>query len=347
MIPASKLSQKKLLLRALEGEVNDKAPFWLMRQAGRYLPEYRALREKAGSFLNLCFTPEYAAEVTLQPLRRFGMDGAILFSDILVVPFALGQELAFVEGEGPKLGTYAENCLNFTGFDKKLAPVYETLKILSKELPADKTLIGFAGAPFTLACYMLEGRGDGKFKKACDMAASDDPVFIRLMKTLTKGVTRHLVNQVKAGADAVQLFDSWAGLLPEDLFKKWVIVPAQEIAAGVAAACPGVPMIGFPRGAGKLYPLYAEGSGMQAVGIDQTTTMEWAAAHIADKICLQGNLDPEALLEGGHRLKKEATAILKAMRGRPFVFNLGHGVIKETPPDHVATLADIIRNFRP
>lgn len=335
------------MLRALGGEVCGRPPFWLMRQAGRYLPEYRALREKAGSFLNLCFTPEYAAEVTLQPLRRFGMDAAILFSDILVVPLALGQELAFVEGEGPKLGPYAEDSLSFDAFDEKLAPVYDTLKILAREMAEDKTLIGFAGAPFTLACYMLQGHGDGKFKKACDRAASGDPVFARLMEMLTKAVTRHLVSQAQAGAEALQLFDSWAGLLPEELFRKWVVAPAHDIAKGVAASCPDVPLIGFPRGAGALYPLYAEGCGMKAVGIDQAVTMDWAAAHMPKNICLQGNLDPEALLEGGKRLESEAASILEAMRGRPFVFNLGHGVIKETPPEHVQMLADIIKGHAP
>ncbi len=345
MIPAAKPINQKPVIRALEGEAQTTAPFWLMRQAGRYLPEYRALREKAGSFMNLCFNPEMAAEVTLQPLRRFDMDAAILFSDILVVPYALGQDLTFVEGEGPKLGEFALDQLKFGSFDKTLAPVYETLRILQKEMHPTKALLGFAGAPFTLACYMLTGKGDATFAKACAAARGNTQEFQQLMSLLTEAVTKHLVSQIEAGADAVQLFDSWAGLLQGEDFDRWGAEPAKKIIDGVRKACPHAPVIGFPRGAGNNYVSYARISGANAIGIDQSTTMDWAAQHLPDNICLQGNLDPEALLEGGKRLEKETIAILQAMEGRPFVFNLGHGVIKETPPEHVAQLRNIIRTF--
>lgn len=342
MIPAAKTAPKKLLLRALEGELTEKTPFWLMRQAGRYLPEYRALREKAGSFLNLCYTPDMACEVTLQPLRRFGMDAAILFSDILVVPQALGQDLSFVEGEGPKLGALNLETLSPAGLEERLGPVYEALKLVRRGIPPDKAVIGFAGAPFTLACYMVCGQGDGKFDKAVAAAKAQDVEFTELIALLTDAVAAHLSAQIRAGAEAVQLFDSWAGLLQGQDFERWVIEPAAKIAAFLRKAHPQAPLIGFPRGAGKLYPLYADKTGVHALGVDQDTTLDWVAGNVRRSVCLQGNLAPEALLAGGARLEKEANSILDAMAGRPFVFNLGHGVIKETPPEHVAALAKII-----
>lgn len=346
MIPASVAKQKKLVLRALEGEATDTIPFWLMRQAGRYLSEYRALREKAGSFMNLCFNPEMACEVTLQPLRRFDMDAAILFSDILVVPYALGQELAFVEGEGPKLGILETERLSFDVFEKKLSPVYDTLRLLKQKLSPEKTLLGFAGAPFTLACYMTEGKGDGKFAKACSLAAARDEGFEKLMRLLTEAVTKHLLLQIQAGADAVQLFDSWAGLLDGKDFEKWVVRPARDIVSNIRRIYPGFPVIGFPRGAGKLYPSYAIGTKISCLSIDQHTTLDWVADNTSPDLCLQGNLDPEILLAGGEALKKETLAILETMKNRPFIFNLGHGVIKETPPENIATLGEIIRGFK-
>jgi uroporphyrinogen decarboxylase len=321
------------ILSALRGEVQARAPFWLMRQAGRYLPEYRALREKAGSFLNLCFNPEHATEVTLQPLRRFGMDAAILFSDILVVPYAMGQELAFVEGEGPKLGKIVPG--NFEA--ARLAPVYETVRRVKRELPEGKALIGFAGAPWTVACYMVQGHG-GDFPAAREMAERQPGEFRKLIDRLVDATTSHLLLQIEAGADAVQIFDSWSGLAPD--FNSHVIAPTREIVSRLREKYPGVPVIGFPRGAGGRALPYARETGADCLALDT------GASFPETKLCLQGNLDPETLLEGGRALEEETLKILTAMRGRPFIFNLGHGVIKETPPEHVALLADIIRNFR-
>ena len=247
-VPAQQTTAAKPLLDVLHGRAGSTVPFWLMRQAGRYLPEYRALRKTAGGFLDMCFNPEFAAEVTLQPLRRFDMDAAILFSDILVIPHALGQKLEFLEGEGPCLGPLDTKALQYD--DSKLAPVYETLRRLKTQLAADKTLIGFAGAPWTVACYMVQGKGDGAFNEAKKFAFAQPAAFDALIETITDATIKYLVNQGKAGADALQLFDSWAGLLPEPYFTRWVIKPAQKIRAALKAAHPHLPMIGFPRGAG-------------------------------------------------------------------------------------------------
>jgi len=331
------------LLKALQGGVSDVPPFWLMRQAGRYLPEYRALRAKAGGFLDLCFTPDFAVEVTLQPLRRFDMDAAILFSDILVIPYALGQQLSFMEGEGPQLGPLDMAALRFD--NAKLAPVYETLRRLRAELPADKSLIGFSGAPWTLACYMLQGHGDGAFNAAKIFAFSQPEKFDALIALLTDTIIDYLLQQAASGADALQLFDSWAGLLPEPYFSRWVIAPAKKIAGALAMKAPGVPLIGFPRGAGAGVADYAARTGVAAVGLDTQINPHWARGAISAKTCLQGNLDPVLLLTGGKALEDAALGILQQMQGRPFIFNLGHGVIKETPPEHVLQLKNIIRGF--
>ncbi len=315
-------------------------PFWLMRQAGRYLPEYRELRAKAGSFLDLCFNPEWATEVTLQPLRRFDMDAAILFSDILVVPYALGQNLTFVEGEGPKLGTLPDlHVVDWAAFDAKLAPVYETVKRVRAALPPHKTLIGFAGAPWTIACYMIEGgAGGGEFIKAKTHAFSAPEKFDALIGTLVEATAHYLIAQVKAGADAVQIFDSWAGLLPDAQFTRWVVKPTQRIVELLRKAGVTAPIIGFPRRAGAFYAGYAAATGVDGVGLDQ-----YQPIASLGRAALQGNLDPVALLTGGRALEEEATRILNAARGLPFIFNLGHGVIKETPPAHVAQLSAIIK----
>jgi len=335
---------EKPLLNALRGEANARAPFWFMRQAGRYLPEYRELRKTAGGFLDLCFNPEFAVEVTLQPLRRFDMDAAILFSDILVIPHAMGQKLEFLEGEGPHLGPFQPDALAFD--DSKLASVYETLRRLRVALPADKTLIGFAGAPWTIACYMVQGHGDGAFNATKIYAYQNPESFDRLINTLVEVTAQYLIKQAQSGADALQLFDSWAGLLPEPYFTRWVTTPARKIRELVATACPGVPLIGFPRGAGSLYEAYAAHAGVDCVGFDTQVDMTWAAKIIPPNICLQGNLDPVLLLTGGAAMKDGAHRILDAMKGRRFIFNLGHGVIKETPPEHVAQLSQIIKDYR-
>lgn len=336
----------KKFIQTLQGQAGAPPPFWLMRQAGRYLPEYRALRQTAGSFLDLCFTPDFAAEVTLQPIRRFDMDAAILFSDILVVPYALGQELKFVEGEGPRLGALPVfSDVDFAAFDQKLSPVYATIRRVRAELSPDKTLIGFAGAPWTLACYMIQGKGDGEFAAAKKFALTQPAEFKRLMDRVTEATARYLIEQIKNGVDAVQIFDSWAGLLPEPFFKAWVIEPTRKIIALIHQNYPQFPIIGFPRGAGSLYIAYAEQTGVTGLGLDQIVSLPWARQNFGAKVCLQGNLDPVVLLIGGSVLEQETRRILETMRGTPFIFNLGHGVIKETPPEHVAQLAQIIRSF--
>lgn len=338
--------QKKLLIQALKREYTTEVPFWLMRQAGRYLPEYRALRTEAGSFLNLCFNPEMAAAVTMQPVERFDMDAAILFSDILVVPHALGQKVDFVEGEGPRLEPLKKiNEIDFASFDKKLAPVYDAIRAVKKHLPADKALIGFAGAPWTIACYMIQGYGDGVFDAAKKFAFNNTAEFEQLMEKLVEATAHYLIEQIKAGVDALQIFDSWAGLLPEPYFARWVIIPTQNIVTAVHKAYPGFPIIGFPRRAGVFYQDYAEQTGVACVGLDEHSSLERAICTFGSKVTLQGNLDPIALLAGGKTLEGEIKRILAEAGKTPFIFNLGHGVIKETPPEHVAQLARILKNY--
>lgn len=339
-----------LFIKTLSGEPAENIPFWLMRQAGRYLPEYRALREKAGSFLDLCFNPKMAAEVTLQPLRRFDMDAAILFSDILVVPYALGQTLAFAEGEGPQLGEFkrVEDFIkkDFKIFHEKLSPVYETIRCIKKDLSADKALIGFAGAPWTIACYMIQGSGGGEFLKTRKFASEKPEEFGKLMDFLAEATSSYLIEQIRSGVEAVQIFDSWAGLLAEKDFDRWAILPVKKIVENIHKTYPGFPIIGFPRGAGKLYSIYSSLSCVSCVGIDQSFSIETAVRDLNSQVVLQGNLDPEILLKGGSDLEKETLHILKAAGGRPFIFNLGHGIIKETPPEHVTQLSKIIKDFK-
>lgn len=337
---------EKPMLETLKGRITPRVPLWLMRQAGRYLPEYRALRAEAGSFLNLCYNPSMAAEITLQPLRRYDFDAAILFSDILVIPHALGQSLAFVEGEGPQLPPLEKlsdiDRLDIAGFESRLAPVYQTIDILKRELPADKTLIGFAGAPWTVACYMLHGRGGGSFARAKEMALADSKGFQEFLLKLSDVTAGYLISQIRHGADTVQLFDSWAGLVPDACFEDWVIAPTKRIIDQVHAAAPDVPVIGFPRQAGVHYAAYAAETGIAALGLDPQADIASMPRHV----CLQGNLDPEKLLAGGDTMRRAALDILAAAEGRPFVFNLGHGVIKETPPEHVAELVGIVRSWQ-
>ncbi len=336
--------KKKLLIRTLQGEKTSRVPFWLMRQAGRYLPEYRELRKQAGSFLNLCFNPEMAARVTLQPIERFDMDAAILFSDILVVPHALGQKLEFTEGEGPKLEPLKKiNDIDFEAFDKKLSPIYETIRTVKKNLAEDKALIGFAGAPWTIACYMIQGRGDNEFTEAKKFAFSNTAEFDQMMEKLVAATSHYLIEQIKAGVDAVQIFDSWAGLLPEPYFGRWVIQPTQNIVKAVHKVYPDFPIIGFPRRAGMFYQDYAEQAGVSCVGIDQYTPLDRAICSFGSKVAIQGNLDPVALLAGGKTLEGEIKRILAAAGKSPFIFNLGHGIIKETPPAHVELLAKLVK----
>jgi uroporphyrinogen decarboxylase len=317
-------------------------PWWLMRQAGRYLPEYRALRKSVPGFLDLCFTPELAAEVTLQPVRRFGMDAAILFSDILVVPHALGQEVRFLEGEGPKLTPIEPKALRPDGAADRLAPVYETVKRVRAALPAEVALIGFAGAPWTVATYMVEGGSSRDFAKVKQLAVADPDRFALIVEAVVTATIDYLDRQVRAGADALQIFETWSGVLSEPQFEKWVIAPTRRIVAAVRAQHPAIPIIGFPKGAGALLPRYAQATGVDGIGLDTNAPLAWARGAMGSRV-LQGNLDPVVLLAGGQILDDEIDRICDAMAGHPFVFNLGHGVIKETPPEHVARVGEKLR----
>lgn len=343
----------KILLSALKGEEISRPPFWFMRQAGRYLPEYRALREKAGGFLEMVYDPALAAEITLQPLRRFGMDAAILFSDILVVPHAMGRSLRFAQGEGPVLDplTVPEiKGLSAEDVDSFCAPVYETLRRVTSGLSAEglsgATLIGFAGAPWTVACYMVQGGGSRDFETVRRLALSDPESFQILIDRIVEATVIYLRGQVRAGAEAVQIFDSWAGLVDARHFKRWAIDPVNAIVRGLRAEFPDVPVIGFPRGAGTNYEAYVAACDVQATGLDSGVSTAWARVHIQPRKVVQGNLDPLVLLQGGDEMERAVLSILSDLGGGPFIFNLGHGIIKETPPEHVARLCDILRDWR-
>lgn len=346
-MPASSVSPVKPFLAALAGVVAERPPFWLMRQAGRYLPEYRELRAKAGSFLDLCYNPDFAVEVTLQPLRRYGMDAAILFSDILVVPHALGQSLTFAEGEGPRLDPVRSvddlSRLSMERFHERLAPVYETVRRLSTAIPANTALIGFAGAPWTIACYMVEGAGSKEYVHVKRWAYGDPMSFQKLIDLIVDATIAYLLRQAEAGAETLQLFDSWAGVLPAGEFRRWVIAPTNRIVAGVKAVYPNLPIIGFPRGAGFNYPAYVKETGVDAVGLDTTVPVLWAAENLQPLKPVQGNLDPIHVAAGGGALRAATGEILRGFAGRPYIFNLGHGVTQTTPPEHVAELAKLIR----
>lgn len=340
----------KPILQVLSGESVWPPPVWLMRQAGRHLPEYRATRAVAGSFMQLCFNPELAAEVTLQPVRRYGVDAAILFSDILIVPWAMGQGLTFVEGEGPRLPPIIDragvDALDVAGAAERAAPIMETVRRVRAKLIAHHprtTLIGFAGSPWTVACYMVEGRGGGEFKHARRMIHSDPALFGALIEKLEAATLAYLLAQADAGAEVLMLFDSWAGQLSPTAFRKWVIEPTIRLRAAIKAARPDMPVIGFPRLAGPMLAEYAARTGVQAVGMDTAMDPAWAAANVPPSVALQGNLDPEALITGGQALRAEAQGILKVMKGRPFIFNLGHGVELPTPPEHVVQLLEQLR----
>ena len=336
---------KKRLVRVLEGEVERTPPVWLMRQAGRYLPEYRALRAQAGSFWAMALTPKYAAEVTLQPVRRFGFDAAILFSDILTVPEALGQKVSFTEGEGPSLVPVT----SAKGFDENrdhwaryFEPVYEALRLTKEDLPEGTALLGFAGAPWTLATYLAAGKGGDEQKAAKLWAYRDAEGFGYLLDILAECVAFHLIRQIDAGADAVQIFDSWASGLPDSLFRQVVIEPTKKIVKAVRAARPDAKIIGFPRAATLAgYEIYVQATAVDAVSLDTAAPMRWAAENL---VCaLQGNLDPIALIAGGAALDRAVDEILEAMQGRSHIFNLGHGILPETPIAHVEQLLKRIR----
>jgi len=338
----------KPLLAVLNGAAIWPPPVWLMRQAGRYLPEYRELRGGAGSFWGLCMTTELAAEATLQPIRRFGLDAAILFSDILVVPFAMGTRVSFEDG-GPKLpvlGAMADLDVDRMAWAERLSPVYAAIRGVRERLDARTTLLGFAGAPWTLATYLAEGGGSSNQAAAKLWGYRDPTGFGELLTTLADCVAFHLIEQLRAGADAVQLFDSWAGGLPDRCFDAWVTAPTKRVVETVRTAVPDAKVIGFPRAATLLqYERFAQKTGVNAVSLDTSAPMSWAA-QVLSPVAVQGNLDPLALVAGGEALGQAVDDILGVVRGRPFIFNLGHGVLPETPPEHVAALVECVRSAR-
>lgn len=345
MVSANPVGTKPLL-QVLEGHAQDIPPVWMMRQAGRYLPEYREVRAKAGGFLNLCFTPELAAEVTLQPIRRFNFDAAILFSDILVMPLALGRKVEFLAGEGPKLEPM-KDAASLSGLRERvdhdvLAPVYETVRRVKAGLPANTTLIGFCGAPWTVATYMVAGEGTSDQGPARLFAYRDPENFKRIIDRLVQGSIEYLVAQLKAGADCVQIFDTWAGILPPEQFDRWCMEPTERIVTGVRAQVPGAKIIGFPRGAGAMALPYVEITGVDAIGLDWMFPRSLAHDILQPRVPIQGNVDPLALLAGGAALDREVEDVL-TMADRPLIFNLGHGILPETPIAHVEQMLKRVR----
>ena len=334
-----------LLLDTLRGKVTERPPVWLMRQAGRYLPEYRALRAEKGGFLELVYDSEAAAEITLQPIERFGFDGAILFSDILIVPYAMGQDLWFEAGEGPRLAPplVDEALDSLVAVTDRLAPVYETVRRVRARLDPGVTLLGFAGSPWTVATYMTAGQGSRDQQAARIMAYRDPGAFGAIIEAIAAVTVDYLRGQIEAGAEAVQLFDSWAGSLAPDQFERWVVAPNAAIVAALKQSHPSVPVIGFPKGAGAKLPAYARETGVDAVGLDETLDPAWAMRELPAGMPVQGNLDPLLLLAGGEALERRARAIVDSFAGRPHVFNLGHGIDKETPIKHVERLLAVVR----
>ncbi len=343
----------KPILDVLQQTQPRRVPFWLMRQAGRYLPEYRELRKASNGFLDLVYNSKNAAEVTVQPLRRFGMDAAILFSDILVVPHAMGQKVDFLAGEGPKLDPITSlqdlSLLKLENINRTAAPVFETVERTREKMRNEgfdeTTLIGFCGSPWTVACYMVEGGGSRDFESARRWALQDPAGFQNLIDILVEASCIYLAGQIKAGAEVIQLFESWAGILDAAEFKKWVIAPTKKIRAYLKENFPDTPVIGFPRGAGAMMVNYAQETGIDAIGIDQMTDPSWAAQNLQSRLPVQGNLDPIRLLAGGIALEEGLEKIRICFSGKPFILNLGHGIIKETPIEHVTKLRDIVRGW--
>ena len=335
----------KPLLAVLDGGNAGKLPIWLMRQAGRYLPEYRALRADKGGFLELVYDAEAAAEITLQPIRRFGFDGAILFSDILIVPYALGQDLRFEAGEGPRLSPpLVDATLSaLERVPERLSPIYRTVEKVKAQLPPETAFLGFAGSPWTVATYMVAGQGSKEQAEARRYAYRDPKAFAEIIDAIADLTLDYLSGQVKAGVEAVQLFDSWAGSLSPAQFERWVIAPNARIVSEFKARHPDVPVIGFPKGAGGKLVAYARGTGVDAIGLDETVDPEWAAAELPRDLPVQGNLDPLALIAGGEALELAVTRIISAFEGRPHVFNLGHGILPDTPIAHVEHLLRLVR----
>ena len=336
---------KKLLLDVLKNRKSTRKPIWLMRQAGRYLPEYRELRASKGGFLDLVYDADAAAEVTLQPIRRFGFDGAILFSDILVVPHALGQDLIFEAGEGPCLSPpLIDGAISALRSDsRRFQSIFSTVEKVKAALPAETTLLGFAGSPWTVATYMVAGRGSRDQSEARRLAYRDPLAFGVLVDAIIAASVDYLSGQVRAGVEAVQLFDSWAGSLAPDQFERWVIAPTARIVSELKARHPETPVIGFPKGAGGKLAAYARETGVDVIGLDETVDPDWAATVLPENLPVQGNLDPLALVAGGEALDKAVARILSAFGQRPHVFNLGHGILPDTPITHVEHLLRLVR----
>lgn len=341
---------EKPLLRVLSGACEPVPPVWMMRQAGRYLPEYRAVRARAGSFLELCFNPELAAEVTLQPIRRFGFDAAILFSDILVIPHALGQTVRFVEGEGPRLNPLIDaaalNSVRREADQAVLAPVYETVRRVKAQLPKQVTLIGFCGAPWTVATYMVAGRGTPDQMPARQLAASEPIAFGRLIDKIVDASARYLVHQLEAGADCLQIFDTWAGALAPQQFERWGVEPTKRLVDKVRERCSDAKIIGFPRGAGAQIPRYVGETGVDAISLESEIDRNFAAASIQSLVPVQGNLNPQVLMSGGEELDRGVDDVMTAFAGGPFIFNLGHGILPQTPIAHVERMLARVRGQR-
>jgi uroporphyrinogen decarboxylase len=348
---ASKPSElpDKPLLAVLNGERRDPVPMWMMRQAGRYLPEYRQLRQDKGSFLDLVYDSDAAAEITLQPLKRFpGLDAAILFSDILIIPFAIGQNLTFITGEGPRLTPtlIASDLDDLTAYTARLDPIYETVRKVKAALQPGKTLIGFSGSPWTVATYMVAGQGSRDQAEARRLAYADQGRFSAIIGRIEEITLEYLSGQVEAGADVLQLFDSWAGSLAPAQFEQWVIAPTSRLIAALKKRHPRVPVIGFPKGAGGKLQAYARETGVNALGLDETVDPLWAAKELPAKLPLQGNLDPLALLAGGAAQESAVKRILDAFADRPHIFNLGHGILPDTPIAHVEQLIDQVKGAK-
>ena len=339
---------EKTILKALAGETQAVPPIWMMRQAGRYLPEYRATRAQAGDFLSLCYNSDLAAEVTLQPIRRYGFDAAILFADILLLPQALGADLWFVTGEGPRLSTITtpEQLAQLKPVDEidaTLNPVYETVRILARELPRKTTLIGFAGAPWTVATYMIAGRGTKDQGPAHALKAENRPLFEALLARITEATIEYLSRQIDAGAEVVKIFDSWAGSLKGDDFQRYAVAPAAQIIAALKARHPGTPIIAFPREAGDGYIGFGKQTGADCVAVDDSVSAEWVAQHVQPDGCVQGNLKSSHMVKGGQTLIDETKRIVRALSNGPHIFNLGHGITPDADPDNVQRMIDAVR----
>ena len=337
-----------LLLETLRGTNGDTRPVWFMRQAGRYLPEYRALRAEKGGFLALVYDAEAAAEITLQPIRRFGFDGAILFSDILIVPYAMGQDLQFLVGEGPHLSPRLVDTALFSlaAVPSRLDPIYETVARVKAGLGSDRTLLGFAGSPWTVATYMVAGEGSRDQHDTRALAYRDPAAMQAIIDAIVAVTVDYLAGQIAAGAEAVQLFDSWAGSLAPAEFERWVIAPNAAIVSQLRARCPGVPIIGFPKGSGEKLPAYARETKVDVLGLDETVDPIWAHRNLPEGLPVQGNLDPLLLLAGGEELERQTRRILDAFSDRPHVFNLGHGIGQTTPIDNVSIALSTVRGWR-